>query len=537
MSEKQKKQNSLLRSSININSIRDSVSTFSESIKRSGVIARDIVKTTRERNIRNRKLIGKENEYFRRRRENIRRRDREDELEAKNITGASNRKENIITKSTKGLLGRILDFFGLILLGWFVDKLPGILKGITGLIKRIQGAVKFLTDFIDGTKLFLTGIGETLQTAVDSLPKFDFLNFKNEADKSLKKTDDVLKKINLDFFRSSLVVKKDVDEIRNNPEIDSDTGELKYPKELEDAMNQSPTDGNGGDNVEEGPALTGVEDGGVESGFMTTDSTGESIEGMNTSGGNEDNLLVIEETQVDKDILENLEKLDKESDKLKKNEEELRKDGKLDSANEGLNTSTSGNPGSSNAGAGNFTDLKLSEKPGGQRDDNDVNDNDDRTVPTIGDYYFKSDSRGGKYYILQSNGVFRKTNVVPKSGKRFDRSKFNTTDTDDKKLVSVTSNDKNFNIGSLNPNEIYDQGFIEGLNSNMFLNPTKKSGFVESLKMMKNKNLPTLIFKEAEMEQFMSNVSTTSEIFTSEIKSNDINSSFNLMQYIVFDKE
>ena len=44
--------------------------------------------------------------------------------------------------------------------------------------------------------------------------------------------------------------------------------------------------------------------------------------------------------------------------------------------------------------------------------------------PKVGDYYFVKDSRGGKYYTLQSDGGFRKTNRKPTTGSQFSKSDF-----------------------------------------------------------------------------------------------------------------
>ena len=87
MSEQRERRNSLLRSSISINSIRSSATNFSKGLRRSNVIANQIVEKTRESNLFKSNLIRKENEYFRKRRENVRRKDREDELEAASISG------------------------------------------------------------------------------------------------------------------------------------------------------------------------------------------------------------------------------------------------------------------------------------------------------------------------------------------------------------------------------------------------------------------------------------------------------------------
>ena len=56
--------------------------------------------------------------------------------------------------------------------------------------------------------------------------------------------------------------------------------------------------------------------------------------------------------------------------------------------------------------------------------DDDNKSDDKRTVPQVGDYYYQKDSRGGKYYILQSNGNFKKVNRKPSDGQKFSKSDF-----------------------------------------------------------------------------------------------------------------
>ena len=191
MAEKRK---ALLNSSLSINSIRDSVTNFSKSLRRSGIVASDIVKKTRQNNIFNQNTISKENEYFRKRRENVRRKEREDELESSSISGVTKKEGNIVSRSTKGFLGRILDFFGIILIGWFVNKLPEIIKAIRNVIKHKRKAAGFLTGFLDGVKEFLSGIGTGIKTLIDTFPKLDLLNFKNESEKTLAETENRAKK-------------------------------------------------------------------------------------------------------------------------------------------------------------------------------------------------------------------------------------------------------------------------------------------------------------------------------------------------------
>ena len=203
MSEQRKRRDSLLKSSISINSIRNSVSNFSKGLAESNVVANQIVEKTRETNRFKSTLIRKEGEYFRKRRENVRRKDREDELESTSITGITKKEGNIIQRSTRGFLGRILDFFGIILIGWFVNTLPKILKAIQALISRIQKFIGLLTGFIDGLKDFFTGIGEGIRTAFESLPKFDLDSIKSEVDETIQKLVGGLGRLQQDFVAAA----------------------------------------------------------------------------------------------------------------------------------------------------------------------------------------------------------------------------------------------------------------------------------------------------------------------------------------------
>ena len=111
------RRNSALKSSISIKSISNTAAKFSKSLSSARSSSQDIQKQLRETNQFKRNLIRKDNIFFRRRQENIRRKDREDELEASSVTGTSKRQGSLLAKSTRGFLGRILDFLGILLLG------------------------------------------------------------------------------------------------------------------------------------------------------------------------------------------------------------------------------------------------------------------------------------------------------------------------------------------------------------------------------------------------------------------------------------
>ena len=182
----QSRRNSLFKSSISIKSIGDSVQKFSKSLRGARKNADQAIKTIRQKNIFKRSLVRNDDLYFRKRQENIRRKDREDELEASSVQGAPKTQGTILGKSTRGFLGRMLDFLGILLIGWAIQNLPKIIKGIEGLIKRISSVTGILSLFVDGIKFVLGGIGTLITNALSSLMRFDFLTQKKEIEAGME---------------------------------------------------------------------------------------------------------------------------------------------------------------------------------------------------------------------------------------------------------------------------------------------------------------------------------------------------------------
>ena len=197
------RRNSLLKSSISIKSISSTAAKFQKSLSSARSNASDIMKQTRETNIFKRTLIRKDNIFFRRRQENIRRKDREDELEASSVTGTSKRQGSMLAKSTRGFLGRILDFLGILLLGWAATNLPKILMGINKLISNIRRVGGILGAFVNGVKDVVLGIGSMVGSALSKLLNFDFLDNKNKLDKELEGTQANVQKTQTELIQSA----------------------------------------------------------------------------------------------------------------------------------------------------------------------------------------------------------------------------------------------------------------------------------------------------------------------------------------------
>lgn len=197
------RRNSLLKSSISIKSMRDTVSNFTNGITNARKTATELVRKTRESNVFKKRLVRSDNEFFSRRRENVRRKEREDELEASSVTGVVKKRGTISATSTKGFLGRILDFFGIILIGWFVTRLPKILDAIGKVITRIRQLVGVLSGFVEGVTNILVSMKRAIKGAIDALPSFDFLKAKNDAEKEIEKTENSLVLMQRDLVTSA----------------------------------------------------------------------------------------------------------------------------------------------------------------------------------------------------------------------------------------------------------------------------------------------------------------------------------------------
>ena len=217
------RRNSLSKSSIGIDSIRKSITSLSEGLVAIGNKSRELLKETRKTNQYKRKLIRQDGEFFKRRRENALRRQREDELEASTITGVTKRQGSLVQKSTRGFLGRILDFLGILLLGWAITNLPKIIAAFQKLFGLIQRVVGVLGGFISGMKNFLVGIGTGISNFLDIFRKFNF----GEDDKKIKDTLETgqnnLTKLNKDFVEGSQLIANDKD-IASATQVAEDLG-------------------------------------------------------------------------------------------------------------------------------------------------------------------------------------------------------------------------------------------------------------------------------------------------------------------------
>ena len=217
------RRNSLRKSSIGVDSIRKSVTSLGEGLTAIGNKSSELLKQTRLTNQFKSKLIKQDGEFFRKRRESVLRKQREDELEASTITGVTKRQGSLVQKSTRGFLGRILDFVGILIIGWAITNLPRIISAFQKLFGFINRLVGILGAFVEGLKNFFTGIGTGIDNFLNIFNRFDF----REDDKKIKDTfeesNNNLTKLNKDFLESVSQFSRDED-INRAGQVAADLG-------------------------------------------------------------------------------------------------------------------------------------------------------------------------------------------------------------------------------------------------------------------------------------------------------------------------
>lgn len=174
MANIQRVRNSLFRSSSSITGIRESVSKFSETLLDVNKIGVNTVKQTKKDNKFTRSLIASDDSFFRKRRESVRRKEREDVTEASGVGGAISYSGKLTTDSTRGFLGRMLNFFGILMVGWALKFLPTIIKGGKQLIKNIGNVINISKSFLGNIQKTVIDSNNALDKGQKKLKTFDF---------------------------------------------------------------------------------------------------------------------------------------------------------------------------------------------------------------------------------------------------------------------------------------------------------------------------------------------------------------------------
>lgn len=176
----------LLRSNINLNNIKKSTNSLNKSLNliqdSTSNINSILLKKTKNKG----ESIVNDRTIFQKRREAVRRRERESIIEASGIGGAVKRQSRVLSESTKGFLGRILDFIGSLMTGWLLYNLPTIISMGKALINRIQRLISILGSFVTNTTRILSTFGSLLGNIASDVISFNFGNIENQINLAMR---------------------------------------------------------------------------------------------------------------------------------------------------------------------------------------------------------------------------------------------------------------------------------------------------------------------------------------------------------------
>ena len=202
---------------INLSNINKAVTGVTETVRNSKLLIDDISEKIGKTNERIRTKISDSAKLFQRRQQAIRRKVREDLIEASGLGGAMRRTNKIISTSTRGFLGRILDFVGTILVGWAIINIPKIIKLAENLIKRLNNFFKVITGFTNGLTEFFTKFNAELGLILSSLGQIDLQSISDKITNIVTRLQQSFKRMESNFIREVLGFSKmsDKDLIKN----------------------------------------------------------------------------------------------------------------------------------------------------------------------------------------------------------------------------------------------------------------------------------------------------------------------------------
>ena len=204
-------------SAINLSNINKAVTGVTETVRKSKLLIDDISEKIGKTNERIKTKISDSAKVFQRRQQAIRRKVREDLIEASGLGGAMRRTNKIISTSTRGFLGRILDFVGTILVGWAIVNIPKIVKLAENLMKRLNKFFKIITGFTNGLTEFFTKFTTELSVIASSLSQIDLKGIGDQMTNIVTRLQKAFKRMESGFIREVLGFSKmsDKDLIKN----------------------------------------------------------------------------------------------------------------------------------------------------------------------------------------------------------------------------------------------------------------------------------------------------------------------------------
>ena len=176
--------------------------TLEKNATQSRKISKNIGKTLEGQSLFKKQSIAKKENIYQKRKDGIRRRNQRDLFEASKSTNTVQKIGKVVSNSSKGFLGRILNAISIAMVGWAVLNLPKIIFLADQLGERIGKVVKVMNSFMTNTFSIIREMGSLSATLLRDLATFDFSEMGRQVDDSLSKVKTSFNRMENDFRES-----------------------------------------------------------------------------------------------------------------------------------------------------------------------------------------------------------------------------------------------------------------------------------------------------------------------------------------------
>ena len=167
--------------------------------------------------------------------ETRKRREKESMLEASKLGRGSS--SGIVKLPGSSFFGKVLNFIGLLFVGWLVNNLPKIIKFVQNLITRIQKLVDSLKSFVKNLEDWFKSIGDIVSAGWSNIKNLDFTDSEGKLKTAMDDLDKAFKGMQTDVEGMKKALTADIKELK---ETSDDTGGTESSGNLSgDAVNQT----------------------------------------------------------------------------------------------------------------------------------------------------------------------------------------------------------------------------------------------------------------------------------------------------------
>ena len=155
--------------------------------------------------------------------ETRKRREKESMLEASKLGRGSS--SGIVKLPGSSFFGKVLNFIGILIVGWLVNNLPKIIEFVQNLITRIQKLVDSLKSFVKNLGDWFKSIGDIVSAGWSNIKNLDFTDSEGKLKTAMDNLDKAFKGMQTDVEGMKNALTADVNELKGTSDNTGETSE------------------------------------------------------------------------------------------------------------------------------------------------------------------------------------------------------------------------------------------------------------------------------------------------------------------------